>query len=105
MTIDTTNITPYLRVGDAGDGPQPGQGGQVIVASLDRVAAHGYDCFYVGRRALVRLTGDGCWRHAYDERPPFANILCVRRALALAPALLAPFSLANPARFSPEALL
>ena len=73
--------------------------------AVDRVAAHGYDCFYVGRRALVRLTGDGCWRHAYDERPPFANILCVRRALALAPALLAPFSLANPARFSPEALL
>ena len=67
-------------------------------------ARRGYDSYNVGFRALIRLSGAGCWRDAFGHKPQFANILCARRSFALGEALLAPFNLANERRFSPEAM-
>jgi FkbM family methyltransferase len=79
--------------------------GRFLSTTVRQLDGRGYDCFYVGYRVLVKLSGDGCWSNVYDRPPQFANILCARRAFELAETLLAPFGLANPSRYDPGMLL
>ena len=114
LAIDTEGLDPLVLDGAGGalaagrvdlltfefSGQWPA--GRTLGATVSQLAGLGYDCYYVGHRVLVRLSGAGCWRGAYDRPPQFANILCARRSFELGALLLAPFSLANPSRYDPD---
>jgi len=69
--------------------------GRTLQAEVERLDGFGYDCYYVGNKVLIKMTGKGCWRQSYGEMLEFSNILCARRAWALQRTLLSPFNLAN----------
>ena len=60
-----------------------------LEAEVARLGAQGFDCYFMQRSTLLRLTPASCFVAATHEHRSWSNVLCAHRALAPGPAAAA----------------